>query len=583
MHNCAQIQIDFMNQPKSFNPTIIARETLRRLASLKIPPTPDNYHKLYEQIAGNSNSGVNSAISPSINQSVFAHSPETEIPIPWGNTIEALLKQLETRRGALTTVKKREGVNRVLAKFSKDSNQLHNKLKALIDSWGALPATAHELQPPQHESVESFSSKVLSIDSVSQNSQLELALSEQNHLTNQLSDQLLELLAQMIEHVALMQSSDVILAEEAKVLAYQARKIQDKLELEHFAACFQQFCYRFDAYTENGIQLQQGLLKLIHRLMDNTGELLSEDQWIGELINKLRETISKPLDLRIIAQAEHYLDEIAQGQELIRHSLSEAKMTLKLMVTSLITNIEELTDTTGEYQEKLEHYSGRIGNTDDIKELNQLLVLIMEETKQMQKNTLNYRNDFLAARTEVSLAQNKINQLEIELMAMGEKVHEDHLTGILNRRGLDNAYERETSRALRHQVPLCFALLDIDNFKQLNDMLGHQAGDNALVYLVESIKETTRPEDVVSRYGGEEFVILLPNTQLEEAVQILSRVRRTLTKKFFLHENKRLLITFSAGIAQHRPGESQDHIFKRADDALYRAKKSGKNQILVSE
>ncbi|HQV88926.1 MAG TPA: GGDEF domain-containing protein [Nitrosomonas sp.] len=572
-----------MNQPKSFNPTIIARETLRRLASLKIPPTPDNYHKLYEQIAGNSNSGVNSAISPSINQSVFAHSPETEIPIPWGNTIEALLKQLETRRGALTTVKKREGVNRVLAKFSKDSNQLHNKLKALIDSWGALPATAHELQPPQHESVESFSSKVLSIDSVSQNSQLELALSEQNHLTNQLSDQLLELLAQMIEHVALMQSSDVILAEEAKVLAYQARKIQDKLELEHFAACFQQFCYRFDAYTENGIQLQQGLLKLIHRLMDNTGELLSEDQWIGELINKLRETISKPLDLRIIAQAEHYLDEIAQGQELIRHSLSEAKMTLKLMVTSLITNIEELTDTTGEYQEKLEHYSGRIGNTDDIKELNQLLVLIMEETKQMQKNTLNYRNDFLAARTEVSLAQNKINQLEIELMAMGEKVHEDHLTGILNRRGLDNAYERETSRALRHQVPLCFALLDIDNFKQLNDMLGHQAGDNALVYLVESIKETTRPEDVVSRYGGEEFVILLPNTQLEEAVQILSRVRRTLTKKFFLHENKRLLITFSAGIAQHRPEESQDHIFKRADEALYRAKKSGKNQILVSE
>jgi len=170
-----------MNQPKSFNPTIIARETLRRLASLKIPPTPDNYHKLYEQIAGNSNSGVNSAISPSINQSVFAHSPETEIPIPWGNTIEALLKQLETRRGALTTVKKREGVNRVLAKFSKDSNQLHNKLKALIDSWGALPATAHELQPPQHESVESFSSKVLSIDSVSQNSQLELALSEINY------------------------------------------------------------------------------------------------------------------------------------------------------------------------------------------------------------------------------------------------------------------------------------------------------------------------------------------------------------------------------------------------------------------
>jgi diguanylate cyclase len=108
-------------------------------------------------------------------------------------------------------------------------------------------------------------------------------------------------------------------------------------------------------------------------------------------------------------------------------------------------------------------------------------------------------------------------------------------------------------------------------------------GDDALVYLVESVKDSTRPEDVVSRYGGEEFVILLPNTNLEEAVQILSRIRRNLTKKFFLHENKRLLITFSAGVAQFRSGESQESIFKRADEALYRAKKGGKNQILTSE
>ena len=87
----------------------------------------------------------------------------------------------------------------------------------------------------------------------------------------------------------------------------------------------------------------------------------------------------------------------------------------------------------------------------------------------------------------------------------------------------------------------------------------------------------------MSRYGGEEFVILLPNTELEEAVHILSRIRRNLTKKFFLHENKRLLITFSAGVAQLQPGELQESIFKRADEALYRAKEGGKNQILTSE
>ena len=110
-----------------------------------------------------------------------------------------------------------------------------------------------------------------------------------------------------------------------------------------------------------------------------------------------------------------------------------------------------------------------------------------------------------------------------------------------------------------------------------------RCADDALIYLVDAVKETTRPEDVVSRYGGEEFVILLPKTSLDEAVQVLSRIRRSLTKKFFLHENKRLLITFSAGVAQFQPGETPESIFKRADEALYRAKKGGKNQILTSE
>ncbi len=494
-----------MNQTNNANPTVIARETLRRLASLKIPPTPDNYHKIYDEISGVSSTDMNSVADLSMEQQRSSSELVSENSANWGETLELMLKQLESKQGTLTIAKKREGINRVLAKFSKDSHQLHNKLKALIDSWGALIPS-----PPQDSS----------------------------------GDQQTVNTSQKVSQVNIEP---------------------------------------LDSQSKPDIQLQQGLLKLLNMLVDNTGELLSEDQWIGDQLGKLRETISQPLDASVIKQAEQYLEEITERQELIRLNLSEAKKTLKQMVTSIITNIEELSDTTGEYQEKLEHYVEKISKTDDIKELNQLLGLIMEETKQMQKSALNYRNDFLAARAEVSLAQSKINQLETELQEIGEKVHEDHLTGILNRRGLDNAFGRETARASRHQVPLCYALLDIDNFKQLNDTHGHKVGDDALVYLVEAVKETTRPEDIVSRYGGEEFVILLPKTKLEEAVQILSRIRRNLTKKFFLHENKRLLITFSAGVAQFQPGEAQESIFKRADEALYRAKKSGKNQILTSE
>lgn len=567
-----------MKQLKDSNPTIIARETLRQLATLRIPPTPDNYHKLYNQISGNPEENTNSAVAGSTSLEPSTENTTIDTVPAWGETIETLLRQLESKHGTLTTAKKKEGVNRVLTKFSKDSKQLHNKLKALIDSWGALAAAAQE-----SSAVIEVEDAIAQTGAAQEGAQPKQVAAESNHSVSHFTDQLLELLAQVLEQVIAAKVDDTALEDEAKALARQVRKIEEMAEMEQFSAEFKQFCRRFDKHGESGRKLQQGLLKLLNMLMKSTGELLAEDQWVGAQINKLRETISRPLDFQVIEQAEHYLEEITQRQEIIRRNLSEAKLTLKKMVTSLITNIEELSDTTGEYQEKLEQYSEIISKTDDIKELNQLLVQIMEETKQMQKSALNYRNDFLAARAEVSLAQDKINQLETELQEMGEKVHEDHLTGILNRRGLDNAFERETSRSIRHKTPLCFALLDIDNFKLLNDTHGHKVGDDALVYLVESVKDTTRPEDVVSRYGGEEFVILLPNTSLEEAVQILSRIRRNLTKKFFLHENKRLLITFSAGVAQLQADESQESVFKRADEALYRAKKGGKNQILIAD
>lgn len=561
-----------MKQLQDSNPTIVARETLKQLALLKIPPTPDNYHKLYNQIAGNADSGGNSAAALPSAQEQSADKHVEESAVVWGETIEILLKQLENKHGKLTLAKKREGVSRVLSKFSKDSGQLHNKLRALIESWGALsPASQESSESEQGENI-----------AEAESDRPEPAGTEKNTMAGQFTDQLLELLAQVLENFVAKQLKDATLAEEAGLLAQRVRKIDDKQGMELFSVDFNRLCNKLDADGESHVQLQQGLLRLLNMLMDSTGELLAEDRWIGIQIDKLRETISKPLDLQVIEQAEHYLEEITQRQEIVKRSLSEAKSTLKQMIAALITNIDGLSDTTGEYQDKIEQYSDKISKTEDIGVLNQLLGLIMEETRQMQKDALSYRNDFLAAQAKVSSAQNKINQLEAELHQMGEKVHEDHLTGILNRRGLDNAFEREASRSARHQVSLCFALLDIDNFKQLNDTHGHKVGDDALVYLVESIKETTRPEDIVSRYGGEEFVILLPNTRIDEAAQVLSRIRRNLTKKFFLNENKRILITFSAGVAQFQSGESQEDVFKRADEALYRAKKGGKNQIVMA-
>lgn len=597
----------------NLNPSVIARETLKQLAILKISPTPDNYHKLYDQIAGNPENQISAIIAKllaelakefprhtplllncanSLEQAVSEKSwskykaalikfitseiEAAEIPlipvqiktktaIPWGETIGKLFRELEDNQAASVMETKRESFRQVLNGFANDSEQLHDQLSALIDSWKAAAAKVQEQ----------------AADAV----KTSLPVARQESMHDGYTAQLLDLVAQMLENVIANQINNGIQAQEARSLAQQVREINDKPEMERFIVHFQHFCARLKLSHQDDSKLQQGLLKLLNLLMDSTCELLSEDQWIKNQFTRLRETLARPLNMQIVTRAEQYLEEIVRRQEVIKNSLSKARVTMRQMVTSLISNLGELSDATGEYQQKLDGYAKRINaiEVDDIDGINQLLAEIMQETKKVQTSVLNYRNDLIAARAEAEVAQSQIMQLETQLQEMGEKVHEDHLTGILNRRGFDNAYQREASYAARNRTPLCFALLDIDNFKQLNDTHGHHVGDNALCHLVAAVKETVRMEDIVSRYGGEEFAILLPNTTLEEATRAISRIRRYMTKKFFLHDNNRLLITFSGGVAQFHPGESQEDLFKRADAALYSAKKNGKNQIVVAD
>jgi diguanylate cyclase len=124
-------------------------------------------------------------------------------------------------------------------------------------------------------------------------------------------------------------------------------------------------------------------------------------------------------------------------------------------------------------------------------------------------------------------------------------------------------------------------LIDIDNFKKLNDTLGHAAGDVALKALAERVKEGLRPVDTVARFGGEEFVVLLPGTPVDEAQTVLTRLQRELTKSLFLHEKREIFVTFSAGVTALRAGEALQPALERADEALYEAKRTGKNRTCV--
>jgi diguanylate cyclase len=189
----------------------------------------------------------------------------------------------------------------------------------------------------------------------------------------------------------------------------------------------------------------------------------------------------------------------------------------------------------------------------------------------------------ITARHQVQGAEARIHDLEKQLEQMSELVREDQLTGSLNRRGLDDVFEREAARSERRQSPLCVAMLDLDDFKRLNDTYGHSAGDGALIHVVRVIKDTLRTMDVIGRFGGEEFMVILPDTPLEDAKQTIKRLQRELTKRIFMYNHEKLLITFSAGVAMRNPGEDQASLIKRADEALYKAKRNGKNRVAAAE
>jgi diguanylate cyclase (GGDEF)-like protein len=158
--------------------------------------------------------------------------------------------------------------------------------------------------------------------------------------------------------------------------------------------------------------------------------------------------------------------------------------------------------------------------------------------------------------------------------------HTDPLTQVQNRTAFNDAIQREYSLSKRNQQPLSLIFADIDHFKQINDRYSHACGDFALTSIANWITESIRDCDIVFRYGGEEFVILLSNTGLKEAVLIAERIRQTIMRHTLAYEMKTISLTASLGVSSLADNESADDLIKRADQAMYQAKKQGRNQVV---
>lgn len=604
--------------PTFTNPTDIARETLKLLSVRRLLPTPENYQKIYDETSGKP-AGVegesadkalqkvlqglakkNPALSKTvalIDKAIVVRDwKELESGMAalvgqaggeeasWANLIRELLKQWDLKQSGLPIARKREGVERVLINFASDSRNLHKKLQALVNAWAKNPAGQAGVQMDEgaSDTEEGTSGKGAQVSTpVADVKALVVsadALSKDNfRLLREMLAQTLEI--GIVPHLTQFPE----LAGEANKLAVTVREAESPDALEKLARSLKQFWVKLELRGESDAVIMDGLLKLLKLLVDNISELSLDDQWLHGQIAVVQEIISQPLNPRVIFDVERSFKELIYKQGALKQGLNDAKTTLKNMVTSFIGRLGEMSSSTSEYHKKIGAYSEQISKTDDINQLNRILENLMSDTKGMQVDMQRSRDEMEEARKQVEASENKIRELEAELDKTTSLVHEDFLTGTLNRRGMEDAFEREFARSERTHTPLCVSLLDVDHFKRLNDTYGHDAGDDALVHLVHVVKETLRPTDVIARFGGEEFVIILPETAIEEGMKTMMRLQRELTKKFFLHKSEKVLITFSAGIALHRPGEPVDAIIARADQALYKAKSAGRNRVFAAE
>lgn len=184
-----------------------------------------------------------------------------------------------------------------------------------------------------------------------------------------------------------------------------------------------------------------------------------------------------------------------------------------------------------------------------------------------------YRRRLEAANRQLSSLNNELH----------EQATHDFLTGTHNRRAFNALLSNELERVKRYGGDLSLGVIDIDHFKQINDSRGHAVGDQALKFLVDNISQRMRRSDVLARLGGEEFVLLMPNTSVDEAVRVIDRMREAISALPLPGHEPELRFTFSAGVAGWRPGVSDRALLNAADEALYAAKGGGRDRVLRSD
>lgn len=253
---------------------------------------------------------------------------------------------------------------------------------------------------------------------------------------------------------------------------------------------------------------------------------------------------------------------------------------IQQLQTALGEQVHETINQNEEFGISLEVVLAELRQTDNRTELEDIRWTLVRGVEKLMKGHNELADKLDSTSHYLQLVETDSRELTDELSRVRMLSLTDELTGLPNRRAFIRRLEDEVARVQRYGFPLSFALMDLDHFKLVNDEYGHPAGDEVLRVYSKNILSVFRHHDMVSRYGGEEFAVLLPNTDSDGAIRALNKVKRRSAETYWQSNGKTTPVpSFSAGVSLYKPGESASAFIERADKALYRAKRLGRNRI----
>ena len=524
----------------------LAKAALRRLAQSQLEPTPENYARAYAEEGG----------APALPAADNRHNGAT-----WALLVDRLARNLQRGGRQWTAARRRDSLQRVLDGSRSDADRLQQRLHSLMTAWesdqASDPAATGAEDPPLQSAPPPAGSDGLQWPPLvaALESTLRVALPLHEPRVAEIGQQLAQL-------------ADAVAAEGA---------------LPQHVAAIAELCQQARRLLGQGHRQVEQLVLLCRELTAGMTELAEEDSWAQGQCLRLQDALAGDLSLRGLRSTALMLAETRQRQQQVHVERRAARASLKQLLHDMLLGVAEMGAHAGRFQQVTAQHAQEIEQADSLEGLASVVKAMLADTRTVQLAVAQSQERLQAGGTQAAELEARVRQLEGELKRLSDEACTDVLTQVANRRGLAQAFELESARS-QHEggSTLAVGLIDIDNFKKLNDTLGHAVGDVALQSLAAAVRERLRPVDHLARFGGEEFVVLMPGAPVEEAGLALTRLQRSLSEALFLHQGREVFVTFSAGVTAWRLGEALQTALARADEGLYEAKRTGKNRTCTA-